>query len=319
MLDPHAENAVIPDHPESPAKACRSSQSDFNQNPNTSSHLVIVDWQDWRDGLSLKDTWILHVQLLPWGGVWMLLMMISFFICEPFASARGWSPLAIAGLVVAPWIIGMAVFYKRLRPWKLSTCEKIVSGDRGSRVKLIASEAMLKQFGYPSLDPFEPKLFRVFGAVRGEKWLRRTIAVASFVMCIFALALLRGHGRLSASAFTGPMPISLDFQVGLLAAFMPSVVLWPTYFRVVPGRLDVLKYSMLGSGKPEVQKVDLRQGRLSVEAATGRLRIDLPSGERLYTQFHGSSSNKIEFAKAIAEAAISPHPTPPLPDDELVG
>lgn len=320
MSDPRAQNVVIPDPGEPPHRFVATTQSNFNQKPNIFDDLVIIDWHDWREGISHKETWLLKVHAVPWSGLIFLSLAILFFASGPLSTAFAVPRQLMFAVLALPLVWPLFIWVRRTRAWKLSPSEKVLHGEAPRRVRLIASETMLKRVGMPSVDPFEPRLFRVYGAVRGEMWLRRSIAAGCALLTLGAFALVRGAGRLSWTAFSaGGIPLFFDFQVATFMWFLPTFFLWPTYYRVVPGRLDIMKFPMIRTGMAQVERVNLREPRVSADAASGAIRLEHPDGKRSYIQFLGTPASRMEFAKAVAEAAISPHTSPPLPDDELVG
>lgn len=319
MVEPHADLPVTPDAPDGENIAARAIQSNSFRNPNISDELVVVDWHDWREGISHKESWLLQVHPVPWSGLIFLVLAILFVGSGPLASAFAVSREVIFAMLALPLIWPLAIWVRRSRSWKLSPSEKVLHGEAGRRVRLIASAAMLRRMGLPSIDPFEPKLFRVYGAVRGEKWSRRLIATSCALFTLGAFAMVRGMGRWSWTAMGGGLPLFFDIQVAMFMWFVPTLVLWPTYYRVVPGRLDIMKFPMIGLRKPEVERVDLRQPRVSADARSGAIRLERADGARSYIQFQGTLASRMEFARSVAEAATSPHAAPPLPDHELVG
>lgn len=91
----------------------------------------------------------------------------------------------------------------------------------------------------------------------------------------------------------------------------------PTYYRVVPGRLDILV------GSPFSGKVRLA-GRWNLRDALVKIRFDqqelfVRSWAAKRTLCVGSISEPHAFVRAVFEAAISSHPTASLPDDALLG
>lgn len=320
MSGPGAEKTLIPDPGERPDRFVPNAQSKFNQNPNISDDLVIVDWHDWREGISHKETWLLQVHSVPWSGLIFLTLAILFFGSGPLSTAFAVSREVMFAVLALPLIWLLVIWVRRSRVWKLSPSEKLLHGEAGRRVRLIASEAMLTRVGMPSVDPFEPRLFRVYGAVRGEMWLRQSIAAGCALLTLGVFLFVRGAGRLSWTALgAGGMPMFFDFQVAMFMWFLPTFFLWPTYYRVVPGRLDIMKFPMISTGKAEVERVNLREPRVSADASSGAIRLERADGRRSYIQFLGTPTSRMEFAKAVAEAATSPHEAPALPDDELVG
>lgn len=98
-----------------------------------------------------------------------------------------------------------------------------------------------------------------------------------------------------------------------------AVFIWPSYLRVVPGRIDILRYR-LWSRRPTVEVIDVRGAAVLAHLEKRSVYLTLPSEPGMcrvigLTGMPGAE----EVVRAIFLAAISSSPTPPLPDDELVG
>lgn len=296
-----------------------STLSKYDQNTNLSSILVTTrDRWAWDSGAT--TTWMGRANPVPWSGLWFMALLAIFWGSRPLGNALGVREtvaLTACAVIVAA---GAWIVWRRTRTvWKLPSAEDSHEPDAGQRVALVASRAMLDRLGGLSLEPFEPRLFRVLGAQRGAWWIRWAVAILAFVAAMFALLLVRGGGRLAWPTGSGGLPWLFDVQAAIFLAYLPTLLLWPTYYRVVPGRIDVLEFSVLGARLERVCKLDLRHDRVAANAATGYVIVRRESGEHVLVNYAGLPPRRAEFAKAVAEAAISPHPTPPLPDDELTG
>jgi hypothetical protein len=104
---------------------------------------------------------------------------------------------------------------------------------------------------------------------------------------------------------------------GAGAGAIGAAWLWPTYFRLVPGRLELLWYSPFRKRPIERTVVDLRTARVLVdlrqfvvatEAANKPLELSIALMPR-----------RKRFAYMLFLAALSTHEPGPLPEDELVG
>jgi hypothetical protein len=99
-------------------------------------------------------------------------------------------------------------------------------------------------------------------------------------------------------------------------------LLCPTYIRVAPGSLDILRFGWIGRGIPRFEHFDLRTCQVLVDSRTGMIRLwDESRATRRGLFINGSmtGAGKLELAKAVLAAARSRIPTPSLPDDALVG
>jgi hypothetical protein len=149
-----------------------------------------------------------------------------------------------------------------------------------------------------------------------------------------------------ATAFSFQVPMWIVFLVPVVLAFMTAVlrVAQPLrevllggfylfvgsvrqfsphnlYYRVVPQRLDVLRGTMWMSSLTCEKRIPLDNARIVCRFEEQKLYISLLSSpdEARYRVDLQRLTEPHAFVKAVFEAAVSPHPTPPLPDDALLG
>jgi hypothetical protein len=117
-----------------------------------------------------------------------------------------------------------------------------------------------------------------------------------------------------------PSALVLCFMMSILIgpAVTLTALMWPTYFRVVPGRLDVLAYGPLGHGPPRMNSIDLRASRVLVDTNRDWIVVE-PEGQGPVGLELAGVWNRMEFARSVLEAARCRTPSPPLPEGELVG
>jgi hypothetical protein len=134
---------------------------------------------------------------------------------------------------------------------------------------------------------------------------------------------------------------------GFIAIVMGSALglaefLWPVYLRLAPGRLDLFRYGALGRGDPRVTSYDLRRVGVCVNFAQCTIAIEPPREPGVpapalvlakkwpHFQQHPPGSvpdylcvalcpGRTEFCQRLIQAARTDEPTPPLPDDRLLG
>jgi len=157
---------------------------------------------------------------------------------------------------------------------------------------------------------------RVFRAVPSIKL--RPLEVAT---CI-AISVAAFLGIILVVRITGLIHPSIYFNyaIGLAAATIGGVstaFVWPTYLRVVPGRLDVLRAGILGRGVRAAERHDLRSSAVLVDLG---LRCLFLAKDGVTTEIaFGALASPREFAHSVLLAAVSTHEPAPLPDDALVG
>lgn len=139
----------------------------------------------------------------------------------------------------------------------------------------------------------------------------------------------------------------LHFLIAAGVGELIGALIIPVYYRVTPGRVDVMAYPLLGAGKPSVTAYDLKRCQLIVRAGwmrasivdptrpgravtermkryTARYTVKTPGGGTKSPEYFASATlsyavfGRREFALALLRAATTKHATPPLPDDRLI-
>jgi hypothetical protein len=96
-------------------------------------------------------------------------------------------------------------------------------------------------------------------------------------------------------------------------------LLWPTYLRVVPGRLDVIRYSVFPRWRTEVRSWNLRDARILVDLRGMRVSIDIPGDPGPVEFSIGLLPRRTRFARMLFWAAMSSYRAPAIADGELIG
>lgn len=206
------------------------------------------------------------------------------------------------------------------------------------RVAIIGRTGDQDEFGEVQTENFEPIIVPARVGHRSKVQFAR-IAIVSIGIFLFFI-----WNQLP-SAFAATFAFQY-YLLAILGGGVASVVLgfvYPVYYRVVPGALDIVRYPFLGIGRPIVERFDLHACRVTVLAQRKIVLIDDPAvpptpiGKKS-PLIHGVANNtahhmvhatvevnvalnrgSMEIVRMIAAAAISAYPTPPLPDDQLVG
>lgn len=155
---------------------------------------------------------------------------------------------AVGGVWLIVWLFRLYRTKGKYRPgeWR---------SDPSCRVRFIGPREWFDRLGPIEDEAFEPELFYAFLAARLTKgqiavWVTTT---AVLYIAMFATGIAN-------VAMVGGLVFWTPFSFGMIA----TALLWPTYIRVVPGRLDVLAYPILGSGAPALHSYDLRSMRVIV-------------------------------------------------------
>lgn len=149
---------------------------------------------------------------------------------------------------------------------------------------------------------------------RGVAWLSFALSVLASAGTILALQYV-AFG--SFFPFTAFHVFAMLIGIVLFDAF-----LMPVYIRIAPGVLDVLRFPILGAGRAVSERYDLRTARVCVDLDMRYARIDdltRPSHPVLFLHLPSLLGGHGTTAADILRGALTTSPTPPLPDDALLG
>lgn len=212
--------------------------------------------------------------------------------------------IVLAALAVLVWYAIRGVQSKRLRA---QTKEEDVD-PADARFMCIATPPSRRPDGALPDVPFEPRVFRAF--------LAATPPVKAW-----GLGVLVGM-ILSAGVYAGIVPKETRFlgPLVLWAIMFTGIAtgefLWPTYFRVTPGQLEAIRYSMLSDRPVSVVKFSLRDARIIYNWPKQALHLYVDEWKDYWVMF---MPDRRQFIRALFLAAASTHRSPPVPDDALLG
>jgi hypothetical protein len=156
--------------------------------------------------------------------------------------------------------------------------------------------------------PFEPVIIERVLAERSIVW----IWVLGGIVAVI-IQLILGHVAQVGWTNFGPAL----YPIGMLIVWLIQR-LRPTYYRIVPGRMDVLRFSLLTNRARIAERYDLRTSRITARFDRGQIEFDA-DGEQTRTLKLFGLSRPYSFVAALFQGAISTHTAPPLPDDSLLG
>lgn len=175
-----------------------------------------------------------------------------------------------------------------------------------------------------SNDPFEPRVFAVPLAMPTPAWPVWT----SYLVLTIGLSIAWMFVRKRFMGSIGPWPMMgpWDFWAIMCVCLVPYAWTWPTYLRITPGRLEVMRYRFLGMGTPDVTSFDLRRVRLLIDLGPGSVQIaepvtaaDEPELQRTIV-LSDWGPRWTDIARALLEAArFEGDAAAPLPKDALLG
>jgi hypothetical protein len=287
------------------------------------------------EGKGLPGSLGIATQITAWGviGTLYVVLLVLAFLSTLIYHKLGVVPLQIFGAVV-----GVAVLFGVVRwLWPMARrsymdnmeLDKLpMTSNPARRVCCVGSQAAIRRLLPITSDPFEPVIVRLlFAANSGSAFIWTWIAASlGSVGLIYLISIAPGI-----KMTLGPVSIwSFGYFVFAFAGFFGALVaaaIFPTYLRIVPGRVDVLKFGLLGRGVRSLETFNVREDRVEVALKVGAAIVQEYTPE---PRAHGAavarraiifagSFERAKLARAILAAAVSEHPTPPLPDDALVG
>lgn len=234
------------------------------------------------------------IALAFWFTAGPLLVLTTLFLSYVGGMAL-WPWLRIRGLPPGPEWVDRALAFQT---------------DDHHRLRVIAGPR--EAFALAALDDahFEPRIFTIHFALPPSRWAEWTIYFAVLTLW-FGFCINAGAGSLG----SGQDVIRAALVVGLFAAVALGC---PTYLRLSPGRLDVMRFLIL-SKRPRTTTFDLTAARILIDFNLDVISIEPPGApDAAQIEMH-SVLNRVELARAILEAARARAPGPPLPDDALTG
>jgi hypothetical protein len=237
----------------------------------------------------------------------VFMMMMVLFLVLQFAG-RTW--FFVACLSAIPVFVLYAVVLKRRRQEAFSSIDrKNFQVKANARLRVSGNALELNRLVDIRDVPFEPVVFE-------------RVYAATSMPIVFALGML--VGTVLMILWIVYLPIRMNGGVlGGLWQCIGLVVVWlvarmrPTYYRVVPGRLEIMRFNALTNRSQMLKQWDLRSVRLFV--AFDRQLVELTDGTGSATIRLWGISEPYKFVEALLQGAISTYPAPPLPDDQLLG
>ncbi|HYD00978.1 MAG TPA: hypothetical protein VEB22_07100 [Phycisphaerales bacterium] len=226
---------------------------------------------------------------------------------------RAGIPIALAALLLL-WIL-----FTTVRSWRarrsVGPMEKKLDFDlvrfavvgTPAQVRPLVAAGELRDEPFEPVVIFTPRIFPLPGA-------GTAVLVVTTIAFNALLVLLKKTTTLPVMGF-GWLTIMAGIAVGVAV----QILIWPTYTRVAPGRLDVMRFR-LGSGRPEVTTINLRRACVLAHLSQSSLFVKPPApGARWQLLSLRGVWNGAELTHAVLRGAASTAPTPPLPSDQLVG
>lgn len=228
-----------------------------------------------------------------------IVVFVGFSIVKPFGV-----PLAV-GVTVGCFAATAASLHWLTAPWRLNrrlererVCEV---PPVGSRLHCVGAPSDLPQAIPLKSVPFESQVYR---ASTMSQIVMKTISLLALAPAVGNSGILSGH---------------YGWQT-LFAAVLVAVALIvcarPLYFRIAPGRLEVLRYGFLKRNPVEVQRYDLRQSYIVADLRMNRVTVS--EGDNKGKNYSLMlMRQRGEFLSTLFMAAVSEYNAPELPLDTL--
>ena len=220
----------------------------------------------------------------------------------------------IVRLFAIPWVVGVCVgciavaaisLFWCIAPWRFDlrlAREKVPEiPPVGSRLHCVGAPSDLPQLADLQSVAFEPRVYRSSSA---SQMLMQGAALFALVPVVGSL----GHD-------VGHYGWSTLFIAALTAV---SLVIWlrPLYFRISPGRLEVLRYGFLKRNPVEVERYDLRRSYIVADFRMHRVTVS-ESDKKSSNYSLVLMPQRREFVSTLFMAAVSEYNAPELPVETL--
>ena len=217
-------------------------------------------------------------------------------------------------VVIVGWLIVRAIVNRRRSKVWVGNVPKKLDQSEG-RLQAVGKNgqlARLKAMGEVRDETFEPIVLLAPKVIPMPGPARVVMIVTATVFC--GLMVLLQKTTLPTMGFGW-----LQIMAGCGLGVGVQMLLWPTYARITPGRLDIMRYR-LGSRRPTTTTIFLRDARVlaHLDKDTLFVKTNAPGSRWTVLNLRGVWS-PMELVHAVLRGAMSTAPTPPLPEDELIG
>ncbi len=203
--------------------------------------------------------------------------------------------ILVAGMCIH-WVVAHRQLERRMRREQVDELPPV-----GSRLQCVGAPSDLPHCGDLQSIMFEPRVYRASSA---SLLLMQATASVGLALLICGSGLLDGkYGWGTVVAILG-------------AAVFFTIHLRPLYFRISPGRLEVLRYGFLKRHPVEVERYDLRRSYIVADFRMNRVTISERGKQgRNYSLL--LMPQRRAFLSMLFMAAVSEYQAPELPLETL--
>lgn len=233
-------------------------------------------------------------------GVGFFVWMLTYLILDMERALL----LGLGLAVYLIWTRSSRIIRGVLGPVVQSSPEELKS----ARLVAVGNSKVLSRLTLIRDEPFEPIFIDVWFPDRTWK---RLLPVYLVIFAIIA------SGLWLISPENVVLTIQISF-IGLGCSLWLMSRLRPTIYRIVPGRLDIMKGRALTSRLETKARFELRSPRIQLDPVKQAIEIKWADG-RVERLTYSAVSEPMRFIEAVFKAAICTAATPPLPEDALLG
>jgi hypothetical protein len=218
--------------------------------------------------------------------------------------------IGLVGLIVAGFVVAISVSTWRWFRQRTALRELPKRPPAGWRYCCVAAPAWLAPCGELADVPFEPNYFNAT-SVLSRTWPQHGLALA-VTLALWAATI----GALWA---LGTHVIAIALLLFYVAPIVSQAIIffaWPTYLRVLPGRVDIVRHNFLRRGTPQAIGfpladcrilADLRKNTTLIYGSDDQLRLSIPLS---------LLPDRRRFVHRLFLAALSTYQPPPLEEQE---
>lgn len=257
---------------------------------------------------------------------WLVMLLLGRRVWIAAIAAIG------VGLAVAVVMIVNSVRRRRRRKAG-EAARKAMGASQLGRLVVACDEAERAEFDEIPDTPFEPRVYWAYLAAPPIGWMEAVNWVGASLLFL-PVILMPGFRTI-----TGNVPgfFAMWAIYGMLR--VTTACLWPAYYRVLPGRAELLRFRPFRREPMSVTRIDLRNQRVIVDTFIPTLLVeslDSPpvgpgaSPTKATRDAHTNNgmppelpflflADKAGFARALVMAARSTAAAGPVRDDDLAG
>jgi len=241
--------------------------------------------------------------------------MVTRYLATPIPIPRFSTFLAIFGIAALAWLTVRAIYHRRVATRLIGSIPKTLTPGDG-RLRAVGRRsqlAALKRLGDVSDETFEP-IVLLTPRIIPMPAVATLLMIASAIGFCALMELLRRTTSLPLMR-----PGWFTFMAGAGVGVGVQMLFWSTYSRITPGRMDIMRFT-LGRRMPRTTTYDLRSAHVLAHMNKGTLFIRPGSPGAPWTALSLRGVwNPTRLVHAVMRGAASTAPTPPLPDDQLLG